>query len=261
MAEFTATFNPNPDPPAAYPFSLTTAAGPVSNLILVEEGATEISISITLAAGASFPATGSPVPQIVWSLGPDVETDPVLIGDTLTFTVPAPTHVLHPWIFRFVANVAVDGFPDITGVRSQSIYVAKTFSGSPFILKYAPDNGDFSLVDSLDSNQDGAILGAELVMVNTQLGEVTVNLESDPAPASAPIFATEPIYWSGTQPGWITLLPPPSPDGTSLAFSIDPAAAGQSVGLQFAIVLNAGTPGSTTILSPDPILINATIGD
>ncbi|MFL6259747.1 MAG: hypothetical protein ACJ76Y_08555 [Thermoanaerobaculia bacterium] len=243
---FTATFNPSPDPPASNQFSLTDADGNnVANLILVN---TFTEISITLAEGASFSS-----PPIVWSLPPDSGEPPTRVVDsTLIFSVPAPTHVLSPWVFRFIVNI--DG---ITGIRSQNIYLAKPLSGTSFILKYG-DNGNFSLVDSLDSSQDGAILGNELVMVNTQIdGGVIVNLVSDPPLDPAPVFASEPIVWSsGSQPGWVFPNPVPS-DGLTLSFGIDQATAmGQSIGLQFAIVING-----ITVLSPDPIIINATIGD
>src|SRR3954471_11266862 len=142
---FTATFKPSPDQAEPYPFLLTTEEGdglPVNNLIQVEDGATEISIAITLAGDASFPTTGSP-PPIVWTLAPDEHSPYVLSGNNnniLKFTVPAPSHVLHPWVFRFIVNIS-----GVTGIRSQNIYIAKLLAAGPEIfLKYAADKGDFS---------------------------------------------------------------------------------------------------------------------
>lgn len=251
MAEFTATFNPSPNPPTSFPFNLTTDENgepvPFPNLIVAPAAATEVSISITLAGGASFP-TSRP---IVWALDPGVEVVYILSGSTLSFTVPTPLHVLHPWVFRFIADV-----PGIQGVRSQNIYVAKPASGNSFILQYAPDNGNFSLVDSLDTGQDGAILGAELVMVNTQLDEIIVNI--DPTVVQ---FTPPGIYWAGSAsapPAAIGVSYTPITSlASSLSFTIDSASQGQSIALQFAIA----TADGVTILSPDPILINATIGD
>ncbi len=48
----------------------------------------------------------------------------------------------------------------------------------------------------------------------------------------------------------------PGDDADTLLVSIEPEAAGQSIGLQFRIAFNG-----VEILSPDPILINGTIGD
>jgi len=264
---FTATFKPSPDQAEPYPFLLTTEEGdglPVNNLIQVEDGATEISIAITLAGDASFPTTGSP-PPIVWTLAPDEHSPYVLSGNNnniLKFTVPAPSHVLHPWVFRFIVNIS-----GVTGIRSQNIYIAKLLAAGPEIfLKYAADKGNFSLVEDLDSPQVGAILGEELVLVNVHPSRtMTVNLVSDPPPPfNTPVFASTPIIWSsGEQPDWITDF---SPAESQLSFTIGPPAPtdpmGRSIGLQFAIaVTNTTTGDSMTILSPDPILINATIGD
>ena len=244
---FTATFNPSPNPPTSNQFFLTADGASVANLVLVD-APTEISITLA-GEGASFSSR-----PIVWSLPPEGGelTPPTVVGNTLTFTVPAPKHVLFPWVFRFIVD-----FQDVIGVRSQNIYLAKTASGNrEFILKYAPDNGNFSLVDSLDSAQDGVILGDQLVLVNTQVSTFALSLQSDPPSTLPPVFATDAIAWSsGSQPDWI----PSVSGGGSAALTIQispPAALGQSIGLQFAIVLNG-----LTILSPDPILINATIGD
>ena len=250
--EFTATFNPEPNPPTSNQFSLAVGDTDVSNLFPVD-ATTEI--KITLAEGASFPTT---FPPIVWSLPPDSgEPTPVLSGPTnniLTLSsVPAPAHVLSPWVFRFIADVN-----GVTGVRSQNIYLAKPLTADPEVfLQYGPD-GNFFLSESLDSPQVGITLAEELVLVNVHPSRsFTVNLVS--APSSSSIrFADSPIVWSsGEQPDWISDF---SSAASTLSFTVGQAspAMGHSIGLQFAITVTPEGGDPIRVLSPDPILINST---
>jgi hypothetical protein len=254
MATISARFNPNPAPPNLSPFDLTNDSGGPPNLITVAEGS-EVSISISLAdEGASFPGSES----IIWGLQPDSPVIPTPSGDnkTLTFTVPAPAHPLLPWVFRLIVNVEdIGGVPDqnLQGVRSQNFYVATPMAEATLEIDYDPADGIISL------GGDGADLASTLVMVNTQLfgsdSPVTLNI-SDPAIAQ---FQPPAIYWGGQAepPAWISGYTPPTSLTSSLSFTVDPSGVGQGVGIQFLLVTAAGL----TILSPDPILINATIGD
>lgn len=249
-----ARFNPNPAPPNLNPFDLSNGSDglPISNLITAVEGS-EVSISISLAdAGASFPDSGS----IIWGLGPDSPPNPLGGGNTLTFTVPAPAHPLRPWVFRFVVNLEnIGGVPgqNLQGVTSQSFYVATPMAEATLEVDYDPADGSISL------GGDGADLASTLVMVNTQIfgsdSPVTLNI-SDPTTVQ---FQPPGIYWNkqAEPPAWIRGYTPPTSPASSLSFTIDPSGAGLGVGIQFLLVTAAGL----TILSPDPVLINATIGD
>src|SRR3954469_17541556 len=75
--------------------------------------------------------------------------------------------------------------------------------------------------------------------------------------------ATNPILWSGLGAGewptWIDPIPPAqglSDGNTVLTFSIPLPLNGQASGFQFVLDV-----GGVTVTSPDPILVNATIGD
>jgi hypothetical protein len=249
---FTATLNLSPDPPASNQFSFAADGTSVDNLVWVDTPTMEL--SITLAEGALFSD-----PPIYWSLVPDDASppNPSVIGDTLRFTVEMPTHFLFPYAFRLSVDV-----PGITGIRSQNIYLAKPLAGGtlPLFLKYGSD-GNFSLVDSPDSSQDGKILGAQLVMVNV-LPElaitVTLLVEPDP-PASAGFVSENPILWSSGPPPWLLMSPPPTSELLNLKF--DPSSMGQSTSFQFFVEVETNGGQTALILSPDPILINATIGD
>jgi hypothetical protein len=73
-------------------------------------------------------------------------------------------------------------------------------------------------------------------------------------------FHETPIVWSNgnVQPDWIEFT---GPVNNSLEFSFLKPINGQSTGFQFAINVLDDQEGEITILSPDPIVINATIGD
>src|SRR5436305_6187729 len=157
---FTATFNP--DPLKSNQFLLEMEGASWGGQKVLDEGVTEVQVSITLATeGASFLPQGA----IAWTLPPTNETGYNLIGNTtLQFIVPAPIHVLVPLVFRFIANI-----PGANGVWSQSILLAKPASESPLTLNYDPGTGVFTILDSPGASaEDGVTLGDDLVMVNTQ---------------------------------------------------------------------------------------------
>jgi hypothetical protein len=250
---FTATCNLSPAPPTTNQFSFKDEDGHnVANLVWVDATTT---ISITLSDGANFSAST----PIEWSLPPDGGTPTVALnGNMLSFEVPPPQNVFHPWVFKIVADV-----PGVTGIRSQNVYLAKpaNVEQEEFILKYSFADGSFSLLDSIsDSNQDGIILGEELVMVNVQCPRTfSVSLRADPSPSSSVAFAaSNPVAWSsGLQPDWVDASRV-APD--VVQFTLSYSALGQLIGFQFFIEITQD--GQTVgVLSPDPILINTTIGD
>src|SRR5436305_38808 len=262
--EFTATFTSSPAPPTSNQFPLATEDDPSHDNLFTVSDTTEV--KITLTGDASFFITGSPGP-IVWSLPPDSgEPNYAVSGSSnniLTFIVPEPPHVLHPWVFRFVVNVSDEPSNPVV-VRSQNIYIAKPLGTDPRdYLQYSTTNGNFALVPNLSSPQVGVNLGEELVLVNVHGSRsFSVNLVSDPPvtpPTPAPLFEPPGIYWSSDPAlSGISFTPIELPTST-LSFTTDSSAMGHSISLQFAIVVTNSTTGeSTTVLSPDPIIINST---
>jgi hypothetical protein len=212
-------------------------------------------ISVTLD-NATFSAT-----PIAWSVTPPGGAPVVTLThdpETISFQVPAPSHFFHPWVFRILVDAE-----NVKGISSLVIILARSENSDPKIsnLKYFPIDGTFQLLDNAsDPSQDGIALVNELVLINPLPGgNFQINLSADDH--SEVRFDSNPIRWSsGSQPPWITLNPlvenPPEPP-PQLSFSIDADnSGGQSIGLRFAIVVQG-----LTVLSPDPILINATIGD
>jgi hypothetical protein len=247
---FTVTFNPSPQPPATSQFTFTnTDDGSVVDSYVVVDAGTTIAVTLVGATFASVP--------LIWSMQPS-DGAPVVVmsGDlqTISFPVPAPSHYFHPWVFRLSVDT-----PGAAGIRSPNIYLTSSQPanvGINYQLVYSTASGSFSFLDSSSgSGQAGLVLDAELVWVNTIVPYRNFAIEvttDDKSPVqfsnlgairlSAP---TDPVWftWIGDQP-------------TVLLASINENAAGQSVSLRFQIEYNG-----INILSPDPILINSTIGD
>lgn len=244
---FTATFNPNS---AAQQFSFSDGNGNVANLVLIDDSTQTITITLIGATFADIP--------IVWVLRPTGTLPEIVLvhENTLRFTVPQPVHVLSPWAFGIVVNT-----PDVLGVRSQTIYLARSHSGVVNSwLTYNGGNGLFSLSD--DNSQPVFNVESQVFLVSASLPSnpptFSLNLASVSLPPGFSItFAASPIVWSsGSQPEWIDLTPSP----TAVMMKINPSGAGQFIGFQFAIEITT-TAGKLAVLSPDPILVNTTIGD
>jgi hypothetical protein len=247
---FTVTYNPSPEPPATSQFTFTnsddgTAAG---NYLLVDAGTT---ISVTLDG-----ATWSSVP-VIWSVQPSNGIPVVLMSSdrrTISFTVPAPSHYFQPWIFRLSVDTAL-----AIGVRSPNIYLTNSqppAADANYILKYLTASGNFLFLDTSSASQDGLVLDAQLVWVNVKVPFRNFSIQVVTDDGSPISFANPPFQWStdpGPAPTWITWV---GDDADTLLVSIEPDAAGQSISLQFRLEFRG-----VQILSPDPILINATIGD
>ena len=248
---FTVTYDPSPEPPASQ-FTFTNPESPdgsvVGSYVLVDAGTT---IAVTLV-GATWSVT-----PVIWSVHPS-NGDPVVLmssdRQTISFTVPAPSHYFHPWVFRLSVDT-----PSAVGIRSPNIYLTNSQPaavGINYRLVYSPPSGNFSFLDlSSASGQAGTVLDAELVWVNTIVPYRNFVIEVTADDGSPVRFSNPgPIRWSTPiHPGWITVT---GDQPTVLIASIKEDAAGQSASLRFQIEYNG-----VNILSPDPILINATIGD
>jgi hypothetical protein len=265
LAPFHATFVPDPDEGYQFTFLNPGNGTSLNNAFFVPDEGGTVEITLTNATFYEVP--------IVWSIPPgETPTIVTKISDsTISFKVPAPEHLFSPWVFRIIANP--DG-NDIKAVRSQNIYLVKDLplDGSEFTLRYLVESGNFALLDSPTASlQDGLILENTLAMINTMVPVAdppfftfTVKLETifptgAPDP-SLPTFNSSPVVWGTTPaPTWITAVTTP-PD-TTTTFTLLPAALGQSVSLQFSLNVPTQGGGSITVLSPDPIIMNATIGD
>jgi hypothetical protein len=238
----TITFDPTAEPQ----FTFSTG----DPYLIIDE---ETTIEVTLN-GATFSS-----PSVIWSIppaGPRPSITPVN-NSTISFLVPAPTHYFQPWVFRI--SVDTPGAPTgITGIRSPNIFLTNSQPGE-FNLEYVPANGNFNLMDpNSEPTQDGLISADELVLVNAIVpyDSFVVELQTKDSNTAA-AFASEPVLFSNSAvAGTITATLMPDTQNLRVLFEISPGAAGQSTGLRFQIAYNG-----VTFLSPDPILINSTIGD
>lgn len=260
---FTVKFNPNS---TTKQFSLSDSEGAVANLVFINEDTLDISITLE---GESVAFSQLPRSPIVWSVPPSSGAPELTVdGNTISFTVPKPMP-LRPWIFR----ISVDT-PEIKGILSQSIFLAKPAGPQPenLYLHYHPGNGEFKLSDLSDSeDQDGIPLhGQELVLINALNTERTflVNLHPSPEPLPSPIglvkFADIPVRWSTPEPPlWIdAFLKPTGQVELQIASSTSVHAAGRCIGFRFVLEINMEAEETPIkVLSPDPILVNTTIGD
>lgn len=247
---FKVAYNPTPDPPGSSQFTFTKPDGSVVGSYVLVDAGTRIEVTLAGAAWSTVP--------VIWSVQPADGQPVVLLSSdlqTISFTVPAPSHYFHPWVFRLSVDT-----PLAVGIRSPNIYLTNSQPSTSveinYRLKYSPLNGNFSFLDlSSASGQAGTVLDAELVWINTIVpySNFTIDVIADDG---SPIRFSEsgPVRWSTpTGPVWM----PVTPDQPTVLFaSIRGDAAGQSISLRFQIEHNG-----VNILSPDPILINATIGD
>ena len=157
--------------------------------------------------------------------------------------VTQPLHFFIPWILSF--NINVDGAngvssPTFSLTQSPTTPASGTTPASEnLVLQYSTNTGAFTLPGASD-------LAHLFILTNniTPLN-VTFNLVAGPAVTFDP---STPLLG----PSWSTQL---SNSNTSLMISI-PANPAKFVSLEFVLDV-----GSLTVTSPDPILVNATIGD
>jgi hypothetical protein len=227
---------------AANPASqFTFVTGTGEPFIFIEE---ETTITVTLE-NAEF-VSGSQGNPVNW-ISPSTHPQPTLSNNNteISFTLPMPQSYFRPWMLSF--NVNAEG---LNGIVSPTLFLVRPPDSSSSMavdLNYTLGTGQFMLEAA------ELVLTNQLILVNTITPfEVTINLEAD----SSVSFNSSPLVGEGSLPSWLV---PTLTSGTELKLSIS-ASPGQMAGFQFA--LDVLTPGGTrTILSPDPILINATIGD
>jgi hypothetical protein len=251
---FTVEFDPNAaDPAKQFTFRNTSdpSGSPVPNFVWIDDDS--VTIVVTLGDGIQFSS-----PSLSWSFSPPGELPPNPIDPkTISITVPRPLHYLAPWAFWLFVDSG-----DLTAIQSPSIFLARR-PDADFDLKYSGADGSFRFLgDATSGSQAGIELANQLVLINI-LTPFTfqVNLQATSVPGT-PTFSTTSsmVFSTGTRPSWIPLLPAVSEDGSQMTFTVDSSANGQAIGIRFGIVRSSDN-GDVTVLSPDPILINATIGD
>jgi hypothetical protein len=225
------------DPSASLGSQLTFTG---KRYLMVDEPTT---ISVTLTGGATFASV-----PVFWPNPPSnvASTVALISGDSISFLVPAPTHYFVPWIFTLNVNYGA-----VNGITSPAFFLVKTPDDSQFALDYNPKDGSFAF--KRHGQEADLVLASQKIMLNVLPVEVTVVL-------TGAKFHKPPIVWSNgnVKPDWIDVA---TLDDKSLKFSLLKPINGQSAGFQFAIDVPDGQGGEITILSPDPIVINATIGD
>lgn len=225
--------------------AITFGGTPTNNVLLAGAGTTKIQLSLSSLDGSAVFTSPTPLSWIVAPPGPLIVPtfdSPQLIS----FTVPQPPSFFKPWSFR----VNVNGL--VTGITSSTFFLVKpTASGNEVnvTLIYDVNAGSFNLDEGLDLRQ-------EFFLVNTASSALTVSITAIDPQQNPVTFASPAIAWTSGQPSWVTPNPV-SANGNQLAFQISNQAPGQSAG--FKLIVLAG--GVTPVASPDPILINATLGD
>jgi hypothetical protein len=223
-------------------FQFDTGIDAGKNYVLVDAG-TQIVLTFDLSPGSPGTFAQSPV---LWNMSPSngqgEHDEPQVIpsgdGRRISFTVPPPTSYFIPWIFR----LRIDA--ELNGITSPTFYIVRHPSSDTeqdCTLTYDPSDGSFTL-------SDGLTLGHLTGLFNTiSPFKIRIALEG----AS---FPPDPIVWStGTKPDWMWVC---CDSADSLTFTIPAAAYGETAGFQL-IVEHDGHQ----VLSPDPVLINATLGD
>jgi hypothetical protein len=209
----------------------------------------DTTISLTLT-GATFAST-----PILWSLAPLLGGIPPVVvqeGPTIHFKVPPPASYFTPWSFKL--NVDDDG-GEVRGIASPDVFLVLPPIQDPAprlntSLAYDPGDGSFRL-------DNGLLLGRETVLINTFYPlVVSITLPSS-GPGAAALFSKPYFFWaSGQAPTGVTV----DDDGDTtktVTLRIGTTAVGFTQGFKFLVNVGNGN----TVLSPDPILINATLGD
>ena len=230
------TFNSAAVPPVSQ-FTFTSG----KRYLMVDEPTT-ILVKLTGATFASVPVVGQNSP-------PNGAPAVIVSEDwkTISFLVPAPTHYFVPWVFALNVN-----FGTVKNITSLPFFLVRPLGDHPvFTLDYNAADGSFTFLRG-DQQADIILAGQQILLNVIPTARVTVALQRA-------CFHETPIVWSNGQPSWITDTA--DPGNNSLELSFGKSTQGQFAGFQFAIDLPDGQGGEITILSPDPILINATIGD
>jgi hypothetical protein len=193
---------------------------------------------------------------IEWVLG-DLDHQLSVDRKTLILLVGPPPSVIQPLVFNLVVDLTS---PHVPGIRTSNMFISTelllTSSVSENLI-YDSINGAFTF-ESGWLLQPGQLL-VFLKHKNDILEHVTVNISLIHHDSQAQIrFADSPIRWltsQGTPPPWIQVHR--QEDGASVEL-INDFFAGSGLAAPFRFVIEVN---GVLVESPDPILVNTTIGD
>jgi hypothetical protein len=211
------------------------------NLITFDRELDQLQVDLTLTSTGTLSS---------WEIANIVFTPQTFNGETPTatfdgtsgtLTFPRPAHFFTPWTFQIVVNSQTTN-----GVLSPILYTSlppDNTDSTSLDLTYDPADGSFTF------DEGGFLLATSLFLVNTVLPlAIDVNVDNGPG-----FNADTPIFWSGGQPSWAQHG---TVDGNKFQLCLTPDGAGAMAG--FNLVLHDGI---VQVASPDPILVNATLGD
>jgi hypothetical protein len=230
----TLTYNSEATP--EFQFTFDTPTG--QPYLFVDEETTVI-VTLENATFASPPIT---------PISPPTAFSHTLEGNQLSIDVPGPPpDYFHPWAFLF--NVNAEG---ANGVTSPTLYLIQTptlaggTASTSIDLQYSLGNGSFTLNPSAIS-----LAHLSVLINNITPFEVNFHLDSDPSVS----FNSTPLIGEGGLPSWLTYTG--SSSDVTISISSNP---GRFASFRFVLDIQSGE-NTVTVTSPDPILINATIGD
>lgn len=231
-----------PSAPLTSRFQFDTGIASEKNYVRVD---TDTEIVLTLAP--SSPGTFAETP-VLWSVSPFGQSKPQPQrsddGRTISFTMPPPASYFVPWMFR----VSVDA--ELNGITSPLFLIVRDPS-SPAkencTLTYDPDDGSFRLADGLTLGNETGLFNA-ISPLEIEITLTGATFWPNPVTGS-------PIFWTaGAKPGWVSVSFDHATN--SLTLNITGAGNGEIAGFQFIVEVDG-----IQLLSPDPVLINATLGD
>jgi hypothetical protein len=198
--------------------------------LFVEKADTTITVTVEKAIFAANPVT-------FLSHADHFEVTPVNDRELSIRVKDAPVNYFNPWVLSF--NVDAGG---VNGINSPTLLLVlppSSADSTSVELQYSTSDGSFVL-DSM------VVLASLDVLINAITPfDITFNLIAD---SNVTFNASTPILG----PAWLT---PHLVSGTQLRVAV---AADPHRFSSFQFVLDVG---NVTVTSPDPILINATIGD
>jgi hypothetical protein len=229
----TLFYNPEADPG----FKFTWATGTGQPFLFVEEAGTTVTITLD---GATFAAT----PITFISPSSNFTRVPPSSDAEISFEINnVPLSYFAPLILSF--NVDADGVNSISSPPLFLVLPPSSTDSASITLQYSLSDGSFTL-DSMP------VLASLDILTNTITPpfNITFNLQSDPPDPSVQFNSATPLIG----PAWM-VAGSISNSGTALPVSISSDATRFA---SFQFVLDVG---GSTVTSPDPIIINATIGD
>ncbi len=227
-ATLTATLIYNSTAEPGLQFTLNTNTG--HPFLFIEEAGTTFTVALENATFAATPVT-------FLSDHNHFTVTPINSQQISIQVNEAPAHYFIPWALSF--NVDAGG---VNGINSPTLFLVlppNAANSTSIELQYTAGDGSFAL--------DSTIFLASLeVLINCIVPfDITFNLIAD---ANVTFNASTPILG----PAWLT---PTAASGTELTVSVS-SNSGKFSSFQFVLDV-----GNVTVTSPDPIIINATIGD